>query len=103
MSFLLIIALRPSPFFCISQSFHPGRLNSDPTFSLQPPLTRAGQPENLFSKPPAAGSLEQISQHKGTVLQRFLSGFLDLLKGILIIHFSYVYVLPLLDLRGTVH
>ena len=55
-------------FFCISQSFHPGRLNSDSTFSLKPPLTRAGQPENLFSKPPAPGFPAQINQHKGAVL-----------------------------------
>ena len=74
-----------------------------PPFPYNLPWPEQGSLKNLFSKPPAPGLLAQINQHKAAVLQCFLSGFLDFLKGILIIHFSYVYVLPLLDLRGTVH
>lgn len=96
-SFLLLPGV-PSPFFCASQSLHPGRLNSDPTFTLKPPLPRAA------SQPPAPRWSAKFNQHTGCCLVKFSSIFLKLLKGILTIHFSCVYVLsPLLDLRDTVH
>ena len=68
---LLIIALSPSPFFfCISQSFHPGRLNSDPTFSLKPPLTRAGQrwKSLLWSTSTRLACTDQSTQGCGLVM-----------------------------------
>lgn len=72
-SFLLLPGV-PSPFFCASQSLHPGRLNSDPTFTLKPPLPRAA------SQPPAPCLSAKFNQHTGCCLVKLFLNFSETFK-----------------------